>query len=367
MNISDTKPSFSKNTSEEELFQTLRKKVFSVVRVLEPHKQFQITLKAIIFPLVYVSAYIFALYHADKAGFFYLGYFTMGLFLVLNFLNLIHEAVHQTLFKRKWLNNWYVHFFDLMGANSFIWKIRHRRLHHNYPNVMGWDSDFEQSPVARVFPNGPFSNMHKYQHIYLPLVYPLYLFNWLLVRDFIDFFNKKKLVWKVTTIPKIEYYKLFIFKAAFLFYTLFLPVMFFGVSWAQALTAFVIMLFTASIISLLVLLSPHANTESEFPLPDKEGVIPTTWFLHQLSTTNDVKEDNWFIRFFMGCFNYHIAHHLFPSVNHVYYPEITEIIARFAADNNLPYRKFPIATSLANHYRLLKNNAVHENIFEETM
>ena len=232
---------------------------------------------------------------------------------------------------------------------------------------MGWDSDFEQSPMVRVFPQGTFSSMHKYQHIYLPFVYPLYLFNWLLVRDFKDYFKKDNLVWKVATIPKIEYVKLFLFKAFFLFYILILPKLVLDITWGQMIVAFLIMMFTASIFSLIVLLSPHANTKSEFPMPDKTGKMPSTWFVHQLSCTNDIKEDNWFTRFFMGCFNYHIAHHLFPSVNHVYYPEVTVVIENFAKRNQLPYRKFSLTTSLLNHYQLLKNNALHENIFEETM
>ena len=128
------------------------------------------------------------------------------------------------------------------------------------------------------------------------------------------------------------------------------------------------MMFTASIVSLLVLLSPHASTESEFPMPDEDGQMPTGWFRHQLSCTNDVKEDNWFIRFFMGCFNYHIAHHLFPSVQSC-------ILSRSNAGDTknllqkmiLPYRQFPLITSLHNHYKLLQANAFHENIFEETM
>ena len=165
----------------------------------------------------------------------------------------------------------------------------------------------------------------------------------------------------------LEYVKLFLFKAAFIFYTLVLPVLFLHISWGQAVTGFLIMVFTASIVSLLVLLSPHASTESDFPMPDEEGHMPTGWFRHQLSCTNDVKEDNWFIRFFMGCFNYHIAHHLFPSVNHVYYPEVTQLIRAFATKNNLPYRQFPLVAALRNHYKLLRTNAFHENIFEETM
>jgi linoleoyl-CoA desaturase len=360
------KPAFTK-TSEEALFTELKKEVHETVRNLAPHRQLQITLKAILFPLLYLLTYIIAIDFGNNIAILYTCYFFLGLLLVLNFLNLIHEAVHGTLFRNKRLNNWYVHFFDLMGANSYIWKIRHTRFHHNYPNVMGWDTDFEQSPIARVFPHGPFSSMHKYQHIYLPLIYPLYLLNWLMVRDFKDFFSKKQIIWKAVTIPTIEYIKLFVFKGIFLCYTIILPKLLLGISWGEAIGAFLIMVFTASIISLLVLLSPHASTESEFPVPDENGQMPAPWFVHQLSCTNDVTEDNWFIRFCMGCFNYHIAHHLFPSVNHVYYPEITQIIQRFANKNNLPYRQYPLATSLKNHYLLLKNNAFQENIFEETM
>lgn len=360
------KPTFVKAKGND-LFLELRKEVNETVRRLEPQRKNHIYLKAVLFPIAYIATYVCALSFGNNVNILFGCYFLLGCFLLLNFLNLIHEAVHHTLFKNKTLNNWYVHFFDLLGANSYIWKVRHIRLHHNYPNVMGWDSDFEQSPIVRVFPQGTFSSMHKYQHIYLPFVYPLYLFNWLLVRDFKDYFKKDNLVWKVTSIPKIEYVKLFLFKAFFLFYILILPKLLLNITWGEIFAAFLIMMFTASIFSLLVLLSPHASTESEFPMPDEGGRMPGTWFMHQLSCTNDVKEDNWFTRFFMGCFNYHIAHHLFPSINHVYYPEITSVIEKFARKNKLPYRKFSLKTSLLNHYRLLKKNAFHENIFEETM
>ncbi len=361
------KPSYIKN-ADAELFQQLRQQVNATVDQLIEKRRIDIIIKAILFPSLYILSYLAALKWAHNTTVYYACFFSMGVLVVLNFLNLIHEAVHHTLFRNKHVNNLYVLFFDLMGANSYTWRLRHIRLHHNYPNVMGWDSDFEQSPLARVFPHAPFSKLHKYQHIYLPLFYPLYLLNWLIVRDFRDFFNRKKLVWKVIhTIPFIEYVKLFFFKAIFFFYTLVLPILLMHISWGQAISGFLIMMFTASIVSLLVLLSPHASTESEFPMPDEKGIMPTGWFRHQLSCTNDVQEDNWFIRFFMGCFNYHIAHHLFPSVNHVYYPEVTQKIREFAKKNELPYRQFPLMISLRNHYRLLRTNAFHENIFEETM
>lgn len=367
MNQTISKPSFQKSETWGRVFLELKQEVHDKVGRLEPGRRQLITLKAIFFPLAYFGTYLIALLYGSSETVLYSCYFLLGIFLVLNFLNLIHEAVHQTLFKRKWLNNGYVYLLDLMGANSFIWKIRHTRLHHNYPNVMGWDSDFEQSAVARVFPTGTFSLIHKYQHLYLPVMYPFYLLNWLLVRDFIDFFGNNRLVRKVTSIDKVEYLKLFVFKGFFIFYTVFMPVLVLDVSMYTAITAFLILIFTASILSLLVLLSPHANVFNEFPEAGDDGALPYPWFMHQFVTTNDVKEDNWFTRYFMGCFNFHIAHHLFPNVNHVYYPEVTDIIKRFADKHQLPYKQFSLTTSLRNHYALLKANASVENIFEETM
>ena len=361
-----SKPAYSKN-GDEVIFTELRKEVLSTVAILQPERHKTIILKAILLPIVYFGIYAVALLLGENLAILYLCYFFMGLFLVSIFLNVIHDAVHGTIFRSERANAAYVYLFDLMGANSFIWKLRHIRFHHNYPNVNGWDTDIEQSSLARIFPNGTFSRMHKYQHLYLPFLYPLYLANWLLVRDFKDFFNRKKTVRKLINIPGIEFVKLFLFKTLFLFYMIVLPKIILGIGWTAMLGAFAVMLFTASISSLMVLLSPHANTESSFPLPNEHNKFEHSWMMHMLMTTNDITHDNWFTRFFMGCFNYHIVHHLFPNVNHAYYPEITCLLKEKAGIHGLPYRQFSLLTSLRNHYQLLKNNRNVENIFEETM
>lgn len=352
---------------QDELFYRIRGRVNRLVEELEPGYRRHMLLKACLFPPLYFGLYALALASGRNPAVLYGCYAGMGLLLVVNFLNLIHDAVHGVLFRSKKWNSLFIRFFDLMGANSYVWSIRHTRLHHNYPNIMGWDSDIEQSSLARIFPHGAYSRIHKYQHLYLPFIYPLYLLNWLLVRDFKDFFNRKKAVWKVTVIPVSEYWILFGFKLFFLFYTIVLPKLVLGITWMQALTAFLIMVFIASIFSLLVLLSPHANTENEFPLPDAKNKLPYSWFIHQLRNTNDVVHDNWFIRWFMGSFNYHVAHHLFPAVSHVYYPEITRLIREEAEKHHLPYRAYPLITTLVNHYRLLRENRQPENIFEEVL
>jgi len=360
------KPLFPKDESDK-LFHRIRERVNQVVSELESRRRKSLIAKAILFPSLYVAAWITAVIRGHNAWVLYGCYFVMGLLLVINFLNLVHDAAHGVLFQSKKWNRLYLRCFDLLGANSYIWSLRHTRLHHNYPNVMGWDSDVEQSSLARIFPHGPFSSIHKYQHIYLPFIYPLYLLNWLLVRDFKDYFSRKKIIWKVTDIPRREYVKLFFFKFLFLTYTIVIPKWLTGVSWGMATGAFLVMVFTASIFSLLVLLSPHANTENEFPLPDETNKLPYSWFIHQLRHTNDVAHDNWFIRTFMGNFNYHVAHHLFPAVPHVYYPEVTGIIREEAEKYGLPYKTYPLRVTLLNHYRLLKQNRQPFTIFDETM
>src|SRR3954470_13329221 len=253
---STVKPLYIKN-GDEVIFRELRKEARRIVTSLESSRGSTIIFKAILLPLIYLAIYLSALLLGVSALVLFSCYFLMGLLLVSIFLNIIHDAVHGSIFKSDKANKLYVYLFDLMGANSFIWKQRHIRFHHNYPNVNGWDTDIEQSNLARIFPSGHISKMHRYQHIYLPFLYPLYLANWLLIRDFKDFFNKKKTVRKLVNIPFVEYVKLFLFKTIFLLYLVVLPKIVLGISWPMMLSAFAVMLFTASIASLMVLLSPH--------------------------------------------------------------------------------------------------------------
>src|SRR5262245_30630814 len=145
----DIKPRYSKDGSES-IFNDLRKEVYDYINQTQPRYSFTIKFKAIFFPLLYVSVYACALIFGKNQACLYGCYFLSGIILVTVFLNVIHDAVHSTIFKSRKLNDGYIYIFDLMGANSFIWKLRHVRFHHNYPNVNGWDTDIEQSDLFRV-------------------------------------------------------------------------------------------------------------------------------------------------------------------------------------------------------------------------
>ncbi|TNJ44742.1 fatty acid desaturase [Tamlana fucoidanivorans] len=317
-------------------------------------------------PLVFLGVYVLALYFHNLKSLFYLLYAFLGILSVLIFLNIIHDAVHNNVFKKRWMNHSLLIIFDFLGANSYIWKKRHVLLHHNYQNIAGWDSDIEQSGLIRIFKDDQLSWVSRNQSWLIFILYPMYLLNWMFLRDFKDFFVKGRTIKKVCDIPRIEYFKLICFKSFFIFYTVILPIVL-GVKWYVALTALFILLTTGSIFAMLTLLPPHANDKSEFPIPNEEGIVNISWFEHQFKTTNDVIMDNWISRHVMGNFNYHVVHHLFPNISSVYAPEMTKEIKAFAESVGINYREYKLHKALYYHYQLIKANAFDENIFEEDM
>jgi linoleoyl-CoA desaturase len=255
---------------------------------------------------------------------------------------------------------------DLIGANSYIWKRRHTVLHHNFANVAGWDSDIEQASFFRIFPSDPARPLHKFQHKLMFLVYPFYLANWLLIRDFKDFFKRAQIIRKVTAIPVIEYVKLFFFKLFYFTYIFLVPI-WIGFEIWQVIVAVLVMLVTANNFALFVLLTPHTNIQNAFPVPDDHNTLRGSWFEHQFITTNDVEGNNWFFRNVMANFNCHLAHHLFPHISYVYAPEVTVVVKEYARAHKLDYRAYPIMHALSYHYQLIKRNAIGSDILEEDM
>lgn len=350
------KPIYLKDSDDAQLFNELRKKVNQRVEAIPENRDIYIQIKAIILPLIYVSLYFVAVLNAEKHWIYILSFIAMGIFLV--YLNLIHEAAHNNIYKSRRLNEMVLHIFDFVGANSYIWKKRHIVSHHAYPNVDGWDTDIEQSGLLLIVPWIKAKGIQKYQDKFFFLVYPLYLFNWMFIRDFRDFFDKERVILKTQgRIPVIEKVKMISYKLFYFFYQIVIPVVFFKVSVVLALGAWFLQVISASIFALFVLLPLHPLPDNAFPRLDQKNGLPFSWLRHQLEVTNDLKENNWLVRNVLGNFNFHVAHHLFPNYSYMYYNEITEEIEGFAREHGLVYKRFPLFTALGKHRDLLRQNA----------
>ncbi len=354
---------------QNRLLRELKRRVRKRVREIPENRTNYLKIKVILLNLLYFGAFFIAIFNGDHPW-LYVGMFAlMGIGLVLLYLNVFHEAAHDNIYKKKIFNRLALAGFDLVGANSYIWQKRHIESHHNYPNVDGWDTDVEQSGPIKIFPHIEAKGMQKYQHKYIPFIYPFFLFNWLLLRDFRDFFSKGRVIYKVHgPAPGWEKAKLIFFKLFYFFYQIAVPVLFLNVSFGLAFGAWATQLFVASIFALFVLLPLHPLPDNAFPLPNEINELPYSWMRHQFEVTNDLTHKSWFIRHVLGNFNYHVAHHLFPEYHYAYYEEITDEIEKFAKEQGFPYKKFSLPTALKKHYQLLKMNAANmrplEHVFE---
>jgi len=351
------KPRFSKKPEDRQHYNELRRLVNSRLEELPRGRLVIARFRAVVLPMVYFLLYFLALNQKESIGLFYLLYFLMGITAVLIFLNVIHESCHGNLFRAAFWNRAFYSFFDIMGMNSYIWEKRHNHLHHHFPNMAGWDSDIEQSSIIKIYPHENPKPIQRYQQFFFFLLYPLYLINWVIVRDFKDYLNKNQIVRKICHTPLSEWIKLLPFKAFFFFYIFLVPWKIVGFTLGQSIIALMIMLGGAGIFALAVLLTPHVNTGNAFPLTDSQLLSSDSWLMHQFITTNDVTTENFITRNLMGNFNYHTAHHLFPNISCVYAPEVTAVIREYARDHQLPYHAYPFLVALKKHYELLKSNA----------
>ena len=99
-----------------------------------------------------------------------------------------HDAAHNSLFKTKKYNQWFMYIFDLLGLSSFNWKNRHVSGHHVFSNIMEYDPDIQQSAVVKIFPQDKTRSFHRFQWIYMPFIYAIFIPRWVFYRDFKDIF-----------------------------------------------------------------------------------------------------------------------------------------------------------------------------------
>lgn len=283
----------------------------------------------------------------------------MGPFAILIGINVAHDAAHGNISKHKWLNNSFLHLFDLLGANSYMWRKRHVFSHHAFPNILNKDADLKQNPMVRIFPGDKLHKLHKFQFIYAPFLYLLYTINWLYFRDFTDFKAKQIGSLNITSHKPAEVLKLIFFKLFYINYIVVIPLLFSSLTWQQYLLCFLLMNFAASLLITLALIPSHVAEDSVFLLPDENGVMPNSWSHHQVLSVIDFATSNWFLNFFFGGFNHHIAHHLFPNINHVHSSKITPIIKETVKEYGLPYNyEHSFINAYISHYKLLRNNGI---------
>ena len=113
--------------------------------------------------------------------------------------------------------------------------------------------------------------------------------------------------------------------------------------------------FVAGLFLTTVFLCAHIVDQTDFPLPENDGVINKNWYVHQMETTANFSNKKSLFSWFIGGLNYQIEHHLFPSICHVHYYELSKIVKSTAEEFNLPYHaNKSFLTALKHHAAHLK-------------
>ena len=317
----------------------------------------QMLIKISIMFAIYVFAYL-SIYLIPNNTFALLGiYVFLGGWSVLVGLNIGHDAIHNAIFRKKSHNKLLSHIFDLLGTNAFNWQNRHLGAHHLYPNIMDHDADVQQTVVLKIFPKDKHRPFHIFQHLYMPMLYLLYMFRWVIYRDFKDVFSDQLGAYDNRKYPTREIWKLILFKVIYLGYIFILPSLLLDFSLLVMGLAFFLMTVSGSLVIMMVLVSTHVGEDANFPEPDENNTLPYSWSYHQVITACDFGTQSWILNHMLGGFNHHVIHHLFPYICHVHYPQLTPILQRKAVEYGIPYRqKETLIKAMFSHFKLLYQN-----------
>ena len=77
-----------------------------------------------------------------------------------------HDANHGAYSSSRRVNGVMSVTLDLLGASSYLWRLKHNVMHHTYTNVSGLDDDLESgTPHLRLAPWQPRRRFHRLQHL----------------------------------------------------------------------------------------------------------------------------------------------------------------------------------------------------------
>ena len=253
---------------------------------------------------------------------------------------IMHDANHGAYSSKKWINSMMGNTIALIGGNADSWKIQHNVLHHCFTNIPGYDDDIGEKPLVRLSPDSKWRRIHRYQSYYVFLLYGLSTLYWALLKDILQIGRYQKLgILKGSSKVSARRIYLNIILSKIIYFSVFfgLPYYIGEMPYLMYIAGFLIMHFFAGLITTVVFQLAHVVEDTAYFVPDSNNSINESWALHQLLTTSNFATRNRFISWFIGGLNFQIEHHLFPSISHVHYNKISQIVKETALEYGIPY------------------------------
>lgn len=350
------KITYSKSATDQRFLKELQLRVahYFASTGQDKHGNTLAYMKAAMLLLLYITIHSCIYLSASVSTYCFL-HAAMGIVTIFTALNVAHDAAHGTLTRsRKW-NKRLLYTFDILGVSGYMWRLKHVYSHHAHVNIPDMDGDIKQSALVRIFPNSPFKSFHRYQYLYMPVLYLFYTLFWFFIRDFRDHFSPTISGKPDCKIPLRAQVQFFLVKLFFIGRLIIVPLVLLPFSGGQVLTAFLIYHLTASATVAMALISTHIGEDSVYPQANDSGVMSHSWVRHQLITTSDFATENTVLTHLFGGFNHHVVHHLFPGICHIHYPSITKILRQTCLEYKMPYRcSGSLLEAMYSHLRFLR-------------
>jgi linoleoyl-CoA desaturase len=253
--------------------------------------------------------------------------------------NIQHDGGHKAYSERRWVNKIMAMTLDLMGGSSYLWDWKHNAIHHTYPNIAGHDDDIDVGILARLSPQQKRLCFHRFQGIYLWVLYGFLAIKW---HFYDDFYNVAVGRIGGHKIPRPRGNDLLVFvagKVAFFSLAFGLPVLLHPV-WA-VLCVYAIAAFVSGVVLSVVFQLAHCVGEADFPVPiaglHGSERIQTEWAVHQVQTTVDFSRRSRVLSWFLGGLNFQVEHHLFSRICHVHYAALSQVVEQTCHEFGVRY------------------------------
>lgn len=280
----------------------------------------------------------------------------LGLSMAAVGFNIQHDGAHKAYSDRQWVNRIMALTLDLMGGSSYMWDWKHNSIHHTYPNINGHDDDINIGLLGRLAPEQRRLPFHRFQGIYLWLLYGFLAVKWHLFDDFYQI-----AVGRIGghTIRRPRGKDLWVFiggKAVFFSLAFVIPMLLHPV-WA-VFCVYAIAAFVSGLVLSVVFQLAHCVGEAQFPVAsasaDGTCRIETEWAIHQVQTTVDFARRNRVLRWLLGGLNFQVEHHLFHKICHIHYPALSKVVEETCREFGIVYNEHrSFLGALGSHFRWL--------------
>jgi fatty acid desaturase/predicted heme/steroid binding protein len=265
-----------------------------------------------------------------------------------------HERVHGNLFSAistrslaaRLLNNiaWGI-FVPFMPERYFQYE--HIK-HHNHP--MNPDEDYDVYALQyflRLSPDTKWRKHHAAQHLYAPLVYSMYIFIQVVAGYITPFFDRRNILKDRGGLFDVSMMKLV------------------AIAFHIALPVYLTSIWWVALCGSLYFLTWQAAIYITSGVPHMTGISHVagkkeSWSHYVCRTTVNLKCGNRFYDWLCGGLNYHLAHHLLPSIPREHLAEIMPIVKSTCSEYAYPcvcYDSF--VKFYSDHYKFLISHGKH--------